>query len=270
MLRSLCVGLAAATIVVSGPAAAAEPLQPTTDKWNFNLGTTQCIASRTYGNPANPVTLLIVPSLNGQTYQILVARKFGVSEPATEEDGTIDFGDGPIKAWVLFYQTSDKRADVYQFRISASEMDRARSATSITLRIAGSASTFELASVPQVLDELQGCTANLQRYWSMGPEDSGKFSKLARGDLRSVFADVNYPHVAYRRWEEGKGDYLLLIDETGKVAGCDVLTPTGVPILDAAVCAIIQEKAKFTPAFDNNGKPVRSTVVTPPIAFKLF
>jgi len=271
MSRFLCVALTAAAIFLSGVPAIAEPLQPITSKWNYNFGTTQCIASRTYGNPANPVTLLIVPSLNGQTYQLLVARKFGVSELATEEDGTIDFGDGPIKAWVLFYQTSDRSADVHQFRIAAAEMARARSATRVALRIGGSSDfTFELAEMPQVVDGLRACTADLQHYWNMSAEVNRTFSKPPHGDLRSVFADVNYPPVAYRRWEQGKGDYLLLIDETGKVAGCDVLTPTGVPILDAAACAIIQEKAKFAPALDKSGKRVRSTVVTPPIAFKLY
>lgn len=271
MLRHLCAALASAAAILSGAPAKAEPLQPTTAKWNFNFGTTQCIASRSYANGAEPLTLLIVPSLNGATYRILVAGKYHVSELASEEAGTVDFGDGPIKTSVLFYQTPDRSADVHQFRISAAEIARGRSASDLTLHMATSSDlTFAVSGMGGVLDALQDCTAKLQIYWNMGADESGRFSKPARGDLRSVFAKINYPPVAYRHWEEGKGDYLLLIDQTGKVAGCDVLTPTGVPILDAAACATIQDKAKFTPALDEAGKPVRSAVVTPSINFSLL
>jgi periplasmic protein TonB len=60
---------------------------------------------------------------------------------------------------------------------------------------------------------------------------------------------------------------ILLINEAGKVAGCDVLTPSGIPALDIMGCQVIRSRAKFTPAVDANGKPVRSTVVTPPIVW---
>lgn len=271
MLRHLCAALASAAAVLSGAPAKSQPLQPTTPKWSFNFGSTQCIASRSYANAAEPLTLLIVPSLNGATYRLLVAGKYHVSELASEEAGTVDFGDGPTKSWVLFYQTPDRSADVHQFRIPAAEMARARSATSLTVHMATSSDmTFAISDMGEVLDSLQACTAKLQAFWNIVAGESGKVSRLPRGDLRSVFAKINYPPVAYRRWEQGKGDYLLLIDETGKVAGCDVLIPTGVPILDAAACATIQDKAKFTPALDKSGKPVRSFFITPPINFQLF
>jgi hypothetical protein len=32
---------------------------------------------------------------------------------------------------------------------------------------------------------------------------------------------------------------------------------------------VIQERAKFTPATDKSGKPVRSTVITPPINWRV-
>ena len=270
MLRHLFAALASAAALLSGAQTKAEPLEPATPKWNFNFGTTQCIASRSYANAADSLTLLIVASPDGDTYRILVAGKYHVSELAAEEGGTVDFGGGPVKTWVLFYQTPDRSADVHQFRISAAEMAQARSAASVTLHMATSSDvTFALSGMGDVLKALQGCTAKLQSYWNMGADKSGEFSRLAHGDLRSVFAKMSYPPVAYRHREEGKGDYLLLIDETGMVAGCDVLTPTGVPILDAAACATIQDKAKFTPALDKAGRPVRSTVVTPLISFSL-
>jgi protein TonB len=62
---------------------------------------------------------------------------------------------------------------------------------------------------------------------------------------------------------------ILLVDEAGKVAGCDVLSPSGIPALDIMGCQVIRNRARFTPALDATGKPVRSTVVTPPIIWSM-
>ena len=43
----------------------------------------------------------------------------------------------------------------------------------------------------------------------------------------------------------------------------------GLPVLDAMGCQVIRERAKFTPALDRGGKPIRSTYVTPPIRWRM-
>ena len=90
-----------------------------------------------------------------------------------------------------------------------------------------------------------------------------------RGDLRSVFTSSDYPREAQMRRQQGNGRYLLLVDEQGKIAGCDVLTPTGIPILDAMACVVLQSRAKFSPALDLSGRPIRSALTTPPISWRL-
>ena len=249
-------------------ASAAAPLQPIS-KWNISEGDTLCIASRSYGSPAGPVSLSIVPSPNGQSYELLVGSKYTSGERATEEEGSVDFGSGPIKAWALFYQTVNRTSDVHDFRIPAPEMNQATSAPSMSLHIAGSSDfTFALDSMTDVLDHLLACRAELNRRWNIDGKNA-EISTPARGDLRSVFSAEDYPLQALEGGLEGKGQYLLLIDQRGKVAGCDVLQPTGVPVLDVTACAVIENKAKFTPALDGSGKPVRDTIVTPPINWSI-
>jgi TonB family protein len=259
--------VSAALLTLPGPASA-RTLQAV-GPWDLDYGQAQCIASRDYGDAAKPTTLAIRQSPNGETYEILLARRSPAPDFAEELQGSVDFGRGPIKAWLLHYRTKTGKLDIYQFRISAAEMAQARSAAAVTLHLEGMPDlAFELALMPQLLDGLGTCTADLKRYWNADGEKNGLIIKPARGDLRDVFRSDDYPAEALNRGQEGRAQYLLLVDEKGKVAGCQVLLASGVPVLDAMGCAVIQTRARFTPAFDRTGKPVRSMVVTPPVQWQ--
>lgn len=248
---------------------AAEPLQPV-GKWDLDYAVAQCAALRNYGNPQHPITLMIRPSPVGDTYEILVARKDASPEFAEELEGTVDFGAGPIKAWLLHFRSQEQHLDVYQFRISAAEIAQARSASLVILRIRDAPDfAFSLASMPQLLDGLNACTADLKQYWNMGGEKDGRIAKPATGSVRHLFSPDDYPTEAMNRHQEGRAQFLLLVDEKGKVAGCHVILASGVPVLDAMGCAILLERAKFTPALDDSGKAVRSVLMTPPVQWRL-
>jgi len=130
--------------------------------------------------------------------------------------------------------------------------------------------TFKLDNMPALLRGLEQCTADLKRYWNMDWEQTGSIAILSKGDLRGVFSASDYPSEALIRNQEGKAQFLLLIDEQGKVAGCYVEKASGIPALDGMGCQAIRERARFKPALDRAGKPVRSTAITPPINWRLF
>jgi TonB family protein len=244
-------------------------LQPIRN-WVVDYRDDQCVAYRDYGSPDKAITLGIRPAPNGETYELLVARPRSGPDFATEEKGSVDFGNGAIKAWLLNYGGRHSKSDIYQFRISAAEMEQARSARTVSLRPASAPDfTFELRSMPALLKGLQDCTADLQRYWHMDTQDSGTAATPVKGDLRAIFSADDYPAEALRRTQEGSARFLLLIDEKGSVAGCHVLEPSGVPVFDALGCQVMAKRAKFHPALDASGKPMRSSVKTPKIVWQL-
>jgi len=267
--RAVCSVLGCVPLLLLGTPAMAGPLQPL-GPWDLDYAQTQCLASRNYGDAAKPTTLAIRQSPNGKTYEIVLLRQSPPPDYAEELKGSVDFGHGPIEAWLLHIGSEKTKANLYQFRISAADMAQARSADTVTLRIPGIPEmTFELASMSQLLNGLDACTADLKRYWNMDGEKDGLIAKPARGDLRDLFSWTDYPSEALNHSQEGDSQYLLLVDEKGKVAGCQVLLASGVPVLDAMGCAVIQEKGKFTPALDKSGNPVRSTVFTPKVRWRL-
>jgi len=266
-VRATIAALLSLSIIV--PPVSAEPLQPVKG-WVLDYAEAQCLAYRDYGSAANPITLAIRPAPNGETYEILVIRRSPAPEFAEELSGSVDFGSGPIKAWLLHYRSDKTKLDVFQFRITAAEMAQARAASAVTLQIKGAPDfAFALKTIPQLLSGLQACTADLMKYWNMDAAKQEATATSAKGDVRGVFSGDDYPWEALSRGQEGTARYLLLIDEKGGVAACHVLKPSGVPVLDAMGCVVIQKRAKFTPAKDANGKPMRSTTVTPPVAWRI-
>ena len=247
----------------------ATPLQALTP-WDLNYGEAQCLALRNYGDSADPVTFAIRPALNGASYEILVSRKRAGPMYAQEHEGSVDFGSGPIKAWLLHYQTPRGKLTIDQYRISASDMAAGRTANLVTLRSAGRGDVaFSLANMAALIKGLEDCTTDLRRYWNEHGEDDGSIAFGATGDVRKIFTNDDYPDEALRRGQQGTSQFYLLIDEHGKVAGCNVLKPSGIPALDGMGCSVIIERAKFSPALDRNRKPVRSTYVTPPIVWAM-
>ena len=247
----------------------ADVLQPIRN-WVVDYREEQCVAYRDYGSPEKPMTLGLRPAPNGETYELMVARPRSGPDFATEQEGAVDFGRGPIKAWLLNYGGRHSKSDVYQFRISAAEMEQSQSAKTVTLRpAAGPNFAFELRSMPELLKRLRDCTADLKRYWNMDGEKDGRIATVSKGNVRALFSDDDYPHEAFQRNQGGDSQFLLLVDEKGVVAGCHVLQPSGVPVLDAMGCQVIRARAKFTPARDGQGKPVRSTLVTPKIVWRM-
>src|SRR5690348_15914689 len=117
------------------PAAAEQQLLRPVSKWDLNYGDTDCAVIRDYGTAEKPVSFSIRPSPNGETYEMLIGRRTIPPETAQELQGTVDFGGGPISAWVLHYGATSKKLDIYQFRIAAADMARARLAKAVILRM---------------------------------------------------------------------------------------------------------------------------------------
>lgn len=266
MLRRVL--FAFSTIASFTSASTADVLHPL-EKWVVDYREDQCIATRAYGPAENPITIGIRPAPNGETYELLVSRKHAGPNFATEEKGYVDFGQGRIRSWLLNYGFKQTKRDVYQFRISTAEMQQARAATAVQLNASTQTFTFELGPMGALLKTLEDCTADLKHYWNMDAEQQTMIATPSKGDIRAVFTSGDYPSEAYLRGQSGDSQFLLLIDEKGNVAACHVLRPSGVPVLDAMGCQVLLKRAKFIPAHDAGGKPVRSSVVTPKVSWRM-
>jgi len=214
------------------------------------------------------MNLGVVESPGGDTFELFFGRQRNYSLSPDELKGSVDFGLGPIKSWLLEYSNPTKVA-IYQYRITTAQMDQTRGAKSVVFHTEGAGdSAFALSDMSSLLDAMRKCTSDLQAFWNMD-KSSSRVATPSKGSVRAIFTSDDFPKSAYYRAQEGSAQYLLLIDEKGTVAGCHIVKPSGVPILDAMGCAVLQARTRLEPAKDADGKPVRSTFVTPLVNWRM-
>jgi protein TonB len=134
------------------------------------------------------------------------------------------------------------------------------------LKLDGSAAA--LGVTKRCLASVRGKIAAAERErqrWAGIPKDPFAADKavprqaVARGSKTSWITNDDYPPAALRAGEEGTVVMDLVIDRLGRVEKCEVSGSSGSATLDAASCALVQRRARYTPATNDGGEPTSST-----------
>jgi TonB family protein len=99
------------------------------------------------------------------------------------------------------------------------------------------------------------------------PEESVEFEPppvraVSLVDLATLARPQDYPIEARRQRREGVVDIAIVIAADGSVEQCVVGQSSGSPLLDDRTCALVRERARFTPARDASGAPTIDIVQT--------
>ena len=68
-----------------------------------------------------------------------------------------------------------------------------------------------------------------------------------------------YPKESLAHGEQGTVAYHVKIDSRGRPTECEITGSSGYPRLDDATCAVLMDRAQFTPSRDEKGRATRST-----------
>ena len=66
----------------------------------------------------------------------------------------------------------------------------------------------------------------------------------------------DYPTSALRQGREGTTRFRVTVGADGRVAGCEIVSSSGSPDLDAATCRNVSKRGRFDPATDGQGAKV--------------
>lgn len=133
--------------------------------------------------------------------------------------------------------------------------------TDITIKI-GYSSSFRLPLGPggKVWAALRTCTADLVRIWGFDPEVQATLSQPPKplGNWWYWLQSFDYPEEALVQGRFGIVHFWLDIEADGRVSGCHVQRENKSSEFEKITCAKILQRARFAPATDKNGNPVRS------------
>jgi periplasmic protein TonB len=80
-----------------------------------------------------------------------------------------------------------------------------------------------------------------------------------KGNPASWITNDDYPQSSLRAEEEGTTAITWDINAQGRVENCRVTSSSGHPALDRAACAALTRRARYSPALDQSGNPIRSS-----------
>lgn len=242
---------------VFGEASLRKPL----DNWVVDYGDTQCTARRTYGTAEASTTVAFRPSVRGDVTRMIVVRPGRTGDAQHFRIATSAVPE-PAKATALRFAATNRKSHILWVHYDQAATERLGAAGEIAIRGSGIDERFALPGMRSVLKALAKCSEDLRTHWNADDAAATSLTKGATSikPLHSYFSDADYPMQAMQEGATGTVRVTMMIDETGKLRDCMVEAVSGIATLDAQACGVLIERAKFTPASDAAGNPVRSVM----------
>lgn len=120
--------------------------------------------------------------------------------------------------------------------------------------------TFKTGPLAAALVVLNDCTGHILETWGIDPAAQRSASRAAALQDEMMVARAIQEHYPLKALMQGRGGVVAvaaLVDQTGKATECKIIHDSGVPEMNAMVCEKLM-KARFIPALDAGGKPMKS------------
>ncbi|WP_162935711.1 energy transducer TonB [Tsuneonella amylolytica] len=281
----------------SQPLSAAEPVsvyQPAS-KWNLDFGVDQCSLRRSFGTPDDLVAISFERFQPGDSFSLLVTGKAlrVFSSPQTparfEPDGREieraglkgEMGKNPALVYSSMtldelgeVETIDDRRTGSQYRKSSDEIpgdpdvfgmkitpEREAQIDTLVIGKPGKRSVrLALGSMGKPMAALRTCVDDLVRQWGIDVEAHRSLTRsVIPLDSPAKWIGANqYPLQLLRNGDQGLVYFRLIVEPDGTPSKCHIQATTRAKGFDDAVCAAMMRSARFDPALDASGAPIRS------------
>ena len=283
--------LVASIAVAASPVQAAKPLVPIplahVGPWEVNYDDDSCHLIGTFGSGDDRIIVRFTRYQPGDGFALALIGKPMRSSSASSRV-KLDFGPqvdpqehdsvngtmGTTPAVFLLGQTLIDRPKLATAATVADAI-KVLEATNITpeqealvrdLTIqTGNRKSYRLAlgSMAAPMRTLRGCTTDLVKHWGLDPTEQASLARRPTpiSDPRRWMNSADYPTDMVRQGGNGLVQFRLDISETGSIAGCHVQARTNPDAFADLSCKLISKRARFNPALDRDGKPIKSYFV---------
>lgn len=252
--------------------------------WNVDFGEEKCRLARFFGEEGDKHLLLIEQYWPGESVGMTVAGssyarygsrektelRFSAAQPPVDTKpftGKIgDFGDGVVYSTIKVgasLNTLGGENSILPSRMRTLDKDAAQKVEFVSLRQRGDEIRLMTGPLDQAFEVLNQCSVDLIGTWGLDVEQHRTATRMPVWTNRNEIVRrivAYYPRNALIAGEEGIMRMRVIVDTEGKVEDCVIIKASKNDRLNSPACRAMSE-ARFTPALDAAGQPMRSFFV---------
>lgn len=279
-MRRTVLALAALPALLAAPARA-EPVEiAPSSPWNVDFGENKCRLARFFGEGENRHLLFFEQYWPGARFGMTVAgpsfkryrsgqrtdlKFFGAQPPMETKPftGTVgQFGDGVIYSTLGLAkeERSEDQSEPAPARVPQLDKGAARQVEFVSLRQRGDEVRLLSGPLDEAFAVLDSCAMDLIGTWGLDVEQHRTATRLPRWLNKDVVVRrivAAYPREALNAGEQGIMRMRVTVSAEGMVEDCTILKATDTERLESPACKAMLG-ARFEPALDAEGKPMRS------------
>lgn len=249
--------------------AAIKPLQPA-GGWAVGVEKGMCIARRNFGIDRDRVTLQLSFNTFGPDGVLKIIEASRRDEHTTR-DGSIEAGGRSYDAEFSRYPSTTFVALETSFGLEPEVLSAVETAPNVTLSAGRQIRALVDARIGAAAQAIRACMLSQLKILGIDPQAVAAIAKPAEPapDVARWITSDDYPNAAIKARVQGEVVMLWSIDESGRAGDCRVIHSSGSALLNTASCATVMKRARYAPALDKEGRPIRSWS-TRQVVWKLF
>lgn len=283
--RSILLAAGLPLLMVSATASAqhGDPLEASSP-WNIDYADDFCRLQRLFGTGDAQVRLMIDRFAPSEDFRLNLVGKPFVSN-VDIGTASIRFGSGLPEQKLRFYGGDLGKNPAWVFissvrirppaepaakeepaegggyqPVSFSEADEA-SVTAIYIdKPLKKPIMLQTGSMKGAFAALRKCTDELLEHWGVDPDRIREVVTWAKPTTRPGYwlRNEDYPAAMLAKGMPGLVQFRLVIGEDGMVSSCHIQQSTNPEGFNDAVCNVLKRRARFEPARDKDGRPVKT------------
>ncbi len=301
--RLLSVIVCAALAVSAAPVSAKDwvTFEPVSS-WNMDYAENSCALKRVFNHGADDTILFVIRQYPGTSaVELTFGRKKNIlrrskgdepyvaflpleQEPVKRKAHRLIFDEGFFGFQIsqhlrtiddeddeaLEDMTETEKASYFKSRVTLNHQ-REEEITSLMVRDGFTDNiVLQTGSLGKPMEAMRECLDNLREHWGLGDTDDIATQAEPVEMKRWVRKMVNnYPVSAVNSGQQGPVPIALIVGTDGRPERCIVPFSPAAETLEEAACSTLKKHARFKPALDTSGQPVRSLWQTK-VVFALF
>lgn len=239
--------------------AAAQPSSPApvSAKWLVHDASDRCVATHDYKVDGHDWIVGIEPRPTSDQTSLLLLAPPNYSDL---REAHVRVGGVPVASAMTLDVNDPSGRKLYRLGLTEAELARLSASGSVQVDDQDRAVNIPVANVGQVRQYLAACVQGLLENWGMPADRQATVAAYPAIDRQPAdyVSSQERSSIRIRPGMNADATVVVQVQSNGAANDCVVIHSTGDAALDARTCKIFVERARYRPARDRAGQPIRA------------